>query len=64
MKSVTEASADRPKMFMWMAGAFSLIMVGLVALPTFLPETFPYLNPRKINTDPENMLAVDEPARV
>lgn len=64
MKSITTLAAARPKMFMWIAAAFSLIMIGLVALPTLLPETFPSLHPLKIDTDPENMLAVDEPVRV
>jgi hypothetical protein len=64
MKSLTDIAAARPKMFMWLAAAFSLIMIGLVALPTLLPETFPYLRPLKIDTDPENMLAEDEPVRV
>ena len=64
MKSVTEVAANRPKIIMWMAAAFSLVMIALVALPTLLPETFPNLRPLKIDTDPENMLAEDEPVRV
>ncbi len=55
---------NRPRPYIWAAAIFSLIMVALVAAPTFAPNTFPFLQPLKIDTDPENMLAADEPVRI
>jgi hypothetical protein len=42
----------------------TLVLAVLAALPTFWPETFPSLNGVRVDTDPENMLPKDEPARV
>ncbi|WP_269524809.1 efflux RND transporter permease subunit [Coraliomargarita parva] len=39
-------------------------MLLLAALPSISPKTFPYLNGVKVDTDPENMLASDNPARI
>ena len=36
----------------------------LAVLPTFWPTTFNSLNPLTVDTDPENMLAADQPVRV
>ncbi|MFP3937335.1 MAG: efflux RND transporter permease subunit [Phycisphaerae bacterium] len=36
----------------------------LAALPSIAPEKFAALNPLRVDTDPENMLADDEPVRV
>jgi len=42
----------------------AIILLLLAALPTVWPGAFSPLNPLKVDTDPENMLPSDEPARV
>ena len=64
MNPVVEKAMNRPGLLMWMAGLFSVIMIGLVALPTLAPNAVPFLQGLKIDTDPENMLSPDEPVRV
>lgn len=64
MIHISETATRRPKAFLWASGLFSLIMIMLVALPSIWPTTFPMLHAIQIDTDPENMLAADEPARV
>lgn len=64
MHYLTEQAADRPKRYLWSAGIFSLIMIALVAVPSLFPSSVPFLNPLKIDTDPENMLAAEEPVRI
>ena len=54
----------RPSALMWFAGLFSLVMIALVAAPTLAPRALPFLHALKIDTDPENMLAAEEPVRV
>jgi len=49
---------------MWAAAVFSFFMIALVAAPSLAPQAFPFLQPLKIDTDPENMLAADEPVRI
>ncbi len=45
--------------------ALTTIIIALGAvLPSIWPEKFPFLNPLKVDTDPENMLPHDEPVRV
>ena len=42
----------------------TLLLATLAVLPTVAPETFPFLHPAAVDTDPENMLSSDEPARL
>jgi len=42
----------------------TLLLIILAVLPSLWPATFNNLNPLAIDTDPENMLAVDQPVRV
>jgi len=42
----------------------TLVLVALAVLPSIWPQTFAALNPLRIDTDPENMLAADEPVRL
>ena len=44
--------------------ASTLLLVALAALPSIWPQTFTALPEIAIDTDPENMLAADEPVRV
>ncbi len=64
MNPMTSAAIKHPGFFMIVAAMFSAIMIALVVAPTLAPNTFPSLQPLKIDTDPENMLAADEPVRI
>jgi len=64
MNLLTKSAVRRPKTFMWAAGLFSVFMIALVAAPSLAPQAFPFLQPLKVDTDPENMLARDEPVRI
>ena len=64
MRPLIRSCVDHPKT---VAGALALItavVALLVALPALAPERFPFLNRITVDTDPENMLAADEPVRV
>ncbi len=64
MIHISETATRRPKVFFWLSGLLSLIMISLVTLPSVWPTSFGLLNPLQIDTDPENMLSPDEPVRV
>ena len=42
----------------------SLFLGLLAAVPSIWPDRFPALNSLQVDTDPENMLAADEPVRI
>lgn len=62
MTFLTKNAMAHPGRFMWAAGLASLFMIALVALPSLF--AVPVLQGLKVDTDPENMLAADEPVRV
>lgn len=64
MKAFSQWGLDRPRLSFFVAGLFALVLVLLAALPAIAPSTFSFLHPPQIDTDPENMLADDEPERV
>jgi hypothetical protein len=64
MQKISGTAADRPKIFLRAAALLSIVMIALVALPSFMPEKFSMLHPVTIDTDPENMLEETEPVRV
>ncbi|PHZ83450.1 efflux RND transporter permease subunit [Paremcibacter congregatus] len=64
MIHLSDTAARRPKVFMWMSGLLSALLIVLVVLPTLWPGSFGLLQPLRIDTDPENMLSEDEPVRV
>lgn len=65
MLVISEHAASKPKLWFWAACMMSLVLVVTVAVPTLAPEKSPaFLQPLTIDTDPENMLAADEPVRV
>lgn len=64
MKNPSQWGLERPRSSFAAAAALAVVLVVLSALPVVAPETFPFLNPPRIDTDPENMLADDEPSRV
>lgn len=57
-------SVDKPGMVGRVLLLVSLTLLAIVALPSLWPDTFTGLHPLKVDTDPENMLSRDEPARV
>lgn len=63
MISLTSLGVQRPK---WVAG-LSIGAAGLAlmlaALPSIWPESFSGFNGLRVDTDPENMLSADNPAR-
>lgn len=64
MKILSEVAVNRPKWFMWFSVLLSLFFVVGVAVPSLFPDAAPQLYPLKIDTDPENMLSMEEPVRV
>jgi predicted RND superfamily exporter protein len=44
--------------------ALAVLLVAVTALPSLWPKAFRFLNPLKVDTDPENMLPADESVRV
>jgi len=65
MLVISENAVRRPKLWFWLASIMSLLLIAAVAVPTLLPENSPtFLRPLVIDTDPENMLAPEEPVRV
>ena len=64
MLALSEHASHRPKIWFWLFGLLSLALIALALAPTLMPGTASFLHPLKIDTDPENMLASDEPVRV
>ncbi len=64
MNHIVEYSVDHPKVISRALLTISLVMITLVALPSLWPQSFSYLNPLQVDTDPENMLPGDEPVRL
>ncbi len=64
MLALSEYTAARPRIGFIISGLLSLLIIALVAAPSLKPETFQFLHPVHIDTDPENMLPADEPVRV
>ncbi len=64
MLFLSESACRKPGGYMKAAGLVSLLMLLIVLLPSLWPASFSALNPVKVDTDPENMLDVQEPVRV
>ena len=65
MQGISEHAVRRPKLWFWLACILSFALIASVAVPSLAPEVSPkFLSPLTIDTDPENMLAADEPVRV
>lgn len=64
MLLLSRHATQKPKEWFWSSGLLSLLLIILMLAPTLAPQYFPFLNPLKIDTDPENMLSTDEPVRV
>ncbi len=63
-EKITEYSLKRYRLITLLMVIVTTIFILLSALPSVFPERFPYLNPLRVDTDPQNMLPSDEPVRV
>ncbi|MCK5356140.1 MAG: hypothetical protein KAJ63_13560, partial [Methyloprofundus sp.] len=57
-------SINHPRFITWLMTLITVIIISLAALPNFYPKELSFLPTIKVDTDPENMLADDEHARV
>lgn len=64
MLSLSKYGIQKPRILFCISGLVSLLFIFLTAAGSLAPQTFPFLHPLQIDTDPENMLSVDEPVRV
>lgn len=64
MQFLSEKSVRSPKTVMRLVAIICLLLIAIVALPSFKPDTFSFLHPVVVDTDPENMLSPEEPVRV
>ena len=64
MASVAETGLKHPRLVVWLSAGLTVLMLLLAALPSIWPETFAPLPGVKVDTDPENMLASDNPHRM
>jgi uncharacterized protein len=62
--STTQWAMQRPRLTLGLCVAFALAAATVAVLPSVWPDAFPLLHPARVDTDPENMLPVDEPVRV
>ena len=62
--SLVAFSVNRPRAVTWLMLVATIFLALTAALPTLWPSTFSFLNPLKVDTDPENMLPPQEPVRV
>ena len=60
---VTGAAVSRRGLLAMIMALSTAVLVALAALPSIWPQTFSGLQSIAIDTDPENMLAEDEPVR-
>ncbi len=62
-RRIIEFCVDHPKIITWIMVISTLVVAFLAVAPTIAPRYFPFLPKITIDTDPENMLAHDEPVR-
>ena len=63
-EKIADFSTEKYKLITSVIVLASTLVILWAALPSIFPETFPFLNSLKVDTDPENMLPPDEPVRV
>ncbi len=61
---IIDYSLKRYRLITLLVVIITSIFILLAALPSVFPDRFPYLNPLRVDTDPQNMLPSDEPVRV
>ena len=62
--AVVRFGLDRPRILTAIMLGLALLLAGAAALPSLWPYQFSFLHPLQVDTDPENMLAKDEPVRI
>lgn len=62
--AIPSLAMNRPQSVMRSSLWLTFFLLIMAALPSLWPQTFPFLNGLKVDTDPENMLAMDHPARI
>ena len=62
--AVVRFGLNKPRLLTTIMLGLALLLAGAAALPSLWPYQFSFLHPLKVDTDPENMLAEDEPVRV
>jgi predicted RND superfamily exporter protein len=62
--STTAYATNHPKTVTGLMFVVTALLVLAAVLPSISRETFPFLNPLRVDTDPENMLPGHEPARI
>ncbi|MFP4429573.1 MAG: efflux RND transporter permease subunit, partial [Desulfovermiculus sp.] len=60
----TASTTQHPRKTFVLIAIITLFLAILAALPSLFPQSFSFLHPVRVDTDPENMLQQDEPARV
>ncbi len=63
-EKIADFSTRKYKLITTVMLLVTVFVILWAALPSVLPESFPFLNSLKVDTDPENMLPADEPVRV
>ena len=63
-KLFLRVGVDHPLAVLRTTGVITLVLVMLAALPSIWPQSFAYLSPLEVDTDPENMLPASEEVRV
>ena len=61
---IPDVSMNHPRRVLWSLVITTVLLVMLAALPSIWPNQFNLLHPLEVDTDPENMLSADDPARV
>jgi len=61
---IIKFSIKHPKFIVSSITITTFILILLAFLPSIFPAKFKFLNPIKIDTDPENMLPYNEPVRI
>jgi len=62
--TMTGWAVKRPRAITGVMITITLILALVAGLPSLWPETFSFLSPLRVDTDPENMLPEDEPVRL
>ncbi|MCA9304215.1 MAG: MMPL family transporter [Phycisphaerales bacterium] len=61
---VTDTCTRKPRLVTGIMVALTLMLGLLAGVPSLFPDSVPMLNSLRVDTDPENMLAPDEPVRM
>jgi len=64
MLSFSKHATENPRIWFWISGLISTIFILMIVAGSTAPQTFSFLHPLKIDTDPENMLSKNEAVRV